>query len=242
MSEVDDYVYRVLTIPLAEGKRASKVHFDGAFLQTGQAYRGSRDYDMSDIAVAFYDVFYADILTEPVLRDGRFANRLFAGDTMNTFATTANRSGLIGSARRNWTPEAEWPEWLRKYRRNGRCLANFWLVPCEIGRSFIGPLNFLNKMRYARDYMDRFLELVKSADFTLPYFSCFGSWDGFVERHCLGCYLNGASEVLHFSSSTDAQTIFDEMHWRIRQRAADIASCDRAPALHERFAALGITI
>lgn len=69
--------------------------------------------------------------------NGNLVNKEFAGDTM--------------------TSVSKLPELKEKYH----CLANFWLIPMELGRKSNSPLSKTSNTYQIQDFMDRFLLLVK---------------------------------------------------------------------------------
>lgn len=110
---------------------------------SGQQYIGSVDEDMSDIAIEFYKVIYGinDILED----DGRLFNQEYAGDTMNSYQQITGRVSC--------TVERKM-EWFDAYH----CLANFWMLPMEVGRKGIKGYS---KSQVSKDYMDGFLHVLK---------------------------------------------------------------------------------
>jgi hypothetical protein len=107
---------------------------------SGQKYYSSADADMSDFAIGFYEIIYKEILKgKPILgQKGSLRNSEFAGDTMNSFNTIANCTPGAGKSSRLRTEKEEWPEYLRVYHSQYHCLANFWILPMDIGRTTKG--------------------------------------------------------------------------------------------------------
>ena len=92
---------------------------------------------MSDFTVGFYEIVYKDLLKCMTLLNGKgeLYNAQFAGDTMNSFNTIANFTINAGKSMAKRTPLEEWPEYLKDYRIRYHCLANFWILPMDIGRT-----------------------------------------------------------------------------------------------------------
>ena len=109
----------------------------GDVVYLGQKYASTYvDEDMSDYAVGFYEILYKNLLgNQPMLNDkGNIINWKFAGDTMNRFETTANKTPGAGKMKAKRTPESEWSDFLRIYKRSYHSFANFWILPVETGR------------------------------------------------------------------------------------------------------------
>ena len=100
---------------------------DRDVIKTSQKYIRKNDPDMSDFAIGFYEIIYKDILNGKTILDekGYLQNKeLFAGDTMNSFRTIKRRNPKENI--------------LKKYEYQYHCLANFWLIPMEMGRTIKG--------------------------------------------------------------------------------------------------------
>lgn len=126
----------VTGITLAKRKDTGKL-----FILSGQNYEGSTDEDMSDIAISFYKTIYqVDILKQ----DGSLKDNQYAGDTMNSYKQITSRK---------LCPDEKKEKWFNAYH----CLANFWILPMEVGRKFD---NKFSKRRISKDYMDGFLKVL----------------------------------------------------------------------------------
>lgn len=239
-------VYELLTMPICCDKEVEGIYRKDNVIYSGQKYDKSADPDMSDFAAGFYEILYKDLLSEPLLKEsGKLNDVLFAGDTMNSFNTVANITPGAGNSSKNRTPQSEWPEYLIKYCNFYHCLANFWLIPLEMGRTLEGSLN---KASAAGDYMDRFISLlIKEAVWKNPYFITFGGRDNFIKKHFLNAYISygtGNSEDLAvnmYSYDKNPENIISAMTGRIKQRARDIAESEFAPELWTYFENMGIT-
>ncbi len=192
---------------------------------------------MSDFAVGFYEILYQNLLDSNHMLDkyGNLINFEFAGDTMNSFETTANRTPGAGKAKVLRTPESEWPEYLREYAHSYHCLANFWVLPMETGRSIQGKLN---KARRALDYMDRYLlvlyDEVKFDGEERFYHNCFQNWQDFLDTHFLQSgYLEGDT-IRIFSQGTAEEFIRGAIK-AMEGRAKDIAKSKYAEPLWAYF-------
>lgn len=173
---------------------------------SGQKYKRAPDADMSDIAVAFYESLYEITMLNV---KNNFENDEFAGDTMNTYKIVAR---FASSEKKD--------EWKSKYH----CLANFWLLPFEVGRTnkssgklckgrAIKPAETVeNFNKRTKDYMDRFLDQLSKNkgeyNKTFPvYFKRFTIGDlvnndlsEFGKAHFLNDIYISNGNVIHFST------------------------------------------
>ncbi|MEE0687042.1 MAG: hypothetical protein UEA60_10405 [Lachnospiraceae bacterium] len=103
-------------------------------------YDFNPDCDMSDFACGFYEIIYKSILAGDVLvnnNNGCMVNKQYVGDTMTSVSLL--------------------PGLYEKYH----CLANFWIIPMELGRRSNHILSKTSKRYNVQDFMDRFLLLMK---------------------------------------------------------------------------------
>ncbi len=166
----------------------------------------SEDADMSNIAVAFYESLYGITMLN-VKSD--FENDEFAGDTMNTYKIVER-----------YASSKKKDEWKFKYH----CLANFWLLPFEVGRTnkpsgklckgrAIRPAETVKNFNMGtKDYMDRFLDQLSKNkgeyNKTFPeYFKRFTIGDlvnndlsEFGKAHFLNDIYISNGNVIHFST------------------------------------------
>ena len=213
-------VYDILLKPIMCNKMYSKILIDNDIIVSGQKYCGIADEDMCDIAVAFYEIIYKDILrNRPVLDDkGCFSIKEFAGDTMNSFQHIANITPNAGCTKAERTDEKEWPAYLQYYYGHYHCLANFWLIPMSMGRTS-KKLNgydsvdlFLNKLQSDFDY-----QVDKHKDYfrDMPTFDVFRKIHfievGRCESDVLSAYKNRQSEVLINNIMSDIITRADKI-------------------------------
>ena len=236
----------VLLMPIECNKNHAKIMRCCDIIQTGQKYYSSADEDMSDFSIRFYEIIYRDLLNylglSTLLSDAGYlrCNQL-AGDTMNSFNTTANRTPGAGISRKSRTPECQWPKYLCDYYHNYHCLANFWLLPMEVGRTARGHLNKAKKP--VNDYMDNFLEMmqinVRFDESEGCFYRFFKDWDGFIDRHFIRrAYLN--EDKIERYSDSDSEGFIETAFKRIEKRAEDIAESEYAAELVELFITLGI--
>lgn len=167
---------------------------NGPIITTGMRYipSGSKsaglDCDVSEIAIKFYETIY-EWCPKILRHDRRPINDSFIGDTMITN---------------------------HKENRYTHCLANFWLLPSDLGRT-------LKKYSKAQcsDRMEFFLmdlknnyEFYKNLD--KIYFSKFSSFADFCEKH----YLDKA-----YFKNGELRSTFDEtsMEEIVKIRAREIA-------------------
>jgi hypothetical protein len=208
-----------------------------------QKYYGRLDEDMSDFAVGFYKILYKDILPGGSLMEGRYlANKGFAGDTMSSFKIIS--IGILDTDQH--MSYEEWPKLLRCYHKNYHCLANFWLLPLEMGRTLKGKLN--KARRPNDDYMDRFLELFfKEAQFddaSRIYVKSFGNAKDFRVNftklhHLSGSYVLEDGNINKYSKKS-SEEIIGIVNGLIRKRACSISQSDAMPSLWCYFKCLGL--
>lgn len=190
-------VKEILTTRIVVDYKCEKIKKSGNIILSGQEYYRQEkplsigDPDMSDLAVGFYKIIYKKLLLRSdnnrlddgsvsiLNEDGRFREERFAaGDTMNSFKTTANRA--LGYRKSMRTPEEEWrPVELKNFFKYTHCLANFWILPMDIGRNPRSEHQRGKPPYY--DYMDLYLAAVKEwyDKETFPafeeYFKIFGT-------------------------------------------------------------------
>ncbi|MCO7124602.1 hypothetical protein NIE88_02255 [Sporolactobacillus shoreicorticis] len=237
-----DQIREVLLTTICCDKKQSKISREDNIILSGQKYYSSTDADMSNFAVGFYEIVYKDILnSKPLLKhNGSLWNNEYAGDTMNSFNTVANITPRAGKSRVQRTAMEEWPEYLQNYYRKYHCLANFWILPMEIGRTTKGILN--KAINPTGDYMDRFLEMVHSKirfyGYDREYFRCFNCWGEFTDKHFLiNSYLNEELKIELYSNFNEdkSRKFIKKALEKIGQRAECIAESEYANKLWEYF-------
>lgn len=202
---------------------------------------------MSDFAVGFYEIIYKDFLVNRILRsDDGFFDKNFAGDTMSSFNSIANRVPKAGKCLKSRTSESGWPQWLRDYHARYHCLANFWVIPMEVGRKIGAPLCKGDYGNGVEDYMDRFLcfYMDKESEYKTKYSSYFDKFDGF-KKFCesnflLGSYLDSKAKVVHYSNSSDPEEIVGKINQMIEARASLIAQSPKCSSFFEFFEKYGL--
>ncbi len=232
-------LFKLLLMPIVcDDRNRKNIERIDDVIYTGQKYASSLiDEDMSDYAVGFYEIMYKNLLgNQPMLDDnGNITDREFAGDTMNSFETTANKTPGAGKMKSERTPESEWPDFLRIYKRRYHSLANFWILPIETGRSLNGKLN---KVRRAMDYMDKYLiilrEEVKFNGKEREYYNNFKSWDNFLDIHFLKKGYFDQDNIISISSGT-AEEFTKGAIKAMEGRARDISESEYAELLWEYF-------
>jgi len=159
------------------------------------------DCDMSDFACDFYEIIYKDILNDIKLVDdnGNFTDKNFAGDTM--------------------TSVSKLPGLKDRYH----CLANFWLIPMEIGRTSTNEWSKTSKKYEILDFMDRFLLLLKYNYHAFEnsfrnYFNNIKRFEQFSEIHFIkNSYVDenyDVNEYSHQLDSTTSEILFEFMKIR----------------------------
>ena len=252
-------VYEILMMPIectgySNGKPIIKI--ENEVIKTTQTYYPYKEWDipldpdMSDFAVGFYEIIYRDLLEEVILDSkDALSNKDYAGDTMNSFNTIANSVAEAGSKKDKREPMEKWPKWLQKYEAYHRCLANFWVIPMEMGRTVNNEWCKGSYDKDVRDYMDRFLNLYKAnlEQYKMMYPSYFeniNSFKDFVRLHILfGSYVsdNDNMEVYSFSNDEhDRKTVVDKIQDNIKLRAKAISESKYANELWEYFLKNGL--
>ncbi len=240
-------VYEILMMPIVcdDRKRKNLERRDRVIL-SGQKYCSSFiDEDMSDFAVCFYEILYGYLWDNHSMLDekGALINWEFAGDTMNSFNTIANAVPGAGDSRDLRTPEEEWPEYLRTYYHTYHCLANFWILPMETGRMLKGKLN---KARTARDFMDRYLNVIRDGvefnGMERDYHNRFSGWDDFITKHFLfRGYLSDDGMIKPISRGS-AEEFTKNAICAMEGRAKEISESDYANELWELFNKNGLIL
>lgn len=245
--EKQEKVYNFLLTPI---KNFENIANNKKYIITAQRYKKKFDPDMSDVAVCFYKIIYGlDILDD----NGELKDKNFAGDTMCSFNTIANCVKEAGKSHKQRTEYKEWPNFLKNYYDFYHCLANFWLLPMQVGRSYPQMEKKYKSLSKSKkgfdDYMDSFLEFLKndnSFEKFITEFESYGikfkSFETFVDSHYLRGEENFISEkylVNFFSKSGTPEEIVSSMEKKIRKRAKVISSqnelCDKLYILCNDF-------
>lgn len=208
---------KMLLTPVVVDKLATSIQKEGNTWISPQIYKGAGDPDMSDLSVAFYEIVYKDILPknkvleelgEKKIKD--FENRSFAGDTMNSFNTIVgkmiktlkiykevmDRGGMPSTSDERMEiilksdAKEETKALFRKFYCLYHSLANFWIVPMEIGRGSTKRISTDSISLDPQDYMEGFLsgvennwsDLKKQESYSF-YFKKFDGYDDFREKH-----------------------------------------------------------
>lgn len=234
-------VYKILLMPIYCKKEFSDIEFKEGKILTGQKYIQSADEDMSDFAIGFYEILYKDILKlNPILKEnGELFKSEFAGDTMNSFERIANRTPGAGKSKITRALVEHWPEYLVLFCKQYHCLANFWLLPMDIGRT----IRKGSKAQKSWDYMDRFLKIYienqeEYKKMYPTYFSMFDSIENFSRMNfLLGSYLNEDMVIDIYSDGKkyDSHTVIESMQEKIKLRAQYIAKSEYATELWDYF-------
>lgn len=123
-----------------------KIDFRSGRISSTQNYRG-RDPDVSDIAMDFYSLIYN--INENLVQNRRLVNTDFCGDTITSYKTLKKKIDI----------NQKTDEQLRDITH---CLANFWLLPMDVGHSSSWTakrhLMHLSKSVKCKDWMPSFLK------------------------------------------------------------------------------------
>ncbi|MCI7304021.1 MAG: hypothetical protein MR704_20145 [Clostridia bacterium] len=229
-------VHDILVTSISCNKNYSEIVYEQGKILTGQKYYGAADEDMSDFAVGFYEIIYQDILDQTILDEkGKFVNKEFAGDTMNSFASIANITSNAGKTNRSRTPKSKWPIYLQNYYETYHCLANFWLLPMNIGRTS-------KKLNYY-DSMDLFLNRLKQDYSTLSdykdYFEKISTFEDYCQKHFVKTG-RGKSEILKNYQEGDSENLVKYAMKDIEERASSISISKYADDLWAYFHKLNL--
>ncbi|WP_313132569.1 hypothetical protein [Anaerocolumna sp.] len=182
-------------------------------------YNFQPDCDMSDFACGFYEIIYKEFLDGKKVVDdnGCLVDNEFAGDTM--------------------TSVSRLPGLKNKYH----CLANFWIIPMELGRKSIHELSKTSNRYCIKDFMDRFLLLLK---FNLDdykkifpnYFSKIDIFSRMSDIHLINeSYLDKQHNIMQYSDVINKDT--EDYLWNcIKKRAEAISNSRFGPELWYYFA------
>lgn len=189
-------------------------------------YPFQSDCDMSDFACGFYEIIYASLLNgnKIVNEVGNFVDKEFAGDTM--------------------TSASKLPGLRDKYH----CLANFWLLPMEIGRTSKNDWTKTSKKYDVQDFMDRFLSLLKGNfdEYKHLYTTYFtnknmDTFEHFVDSHYLrGAYVDEKYNVIEFSNHIDNISTSEMLFGIMECRAKNISESKYVNELWEYFNKWGL--
>jgi hypothetical protein len=242
-------VYEVLITPIecteySNGKES--IVKIGNIIKTTQTYYPYKkwdiplDEDMSDFAVGFYEILYKSLLcgNRMLNDDDDLVNRNFAGDTMNSFNYIANLFPEAGRSSSSRTPKCQWPQILQEWKQKYHCLANFWIIPLEIGRKNDSEFSKGSYENGLNDFVDRFVDLMCVPDNFNTVFS--GAYKGvkeFAEKHFLiGSYMSEVSSIVRFSDKTEnPEMMIEQILDCIKFRATAIANSDCALELWNYF-------
>lgn len=230
MNEQQNELYRILLMPIEENE-INGYRFCNEKIYSGYSYGRRFDADMSNVAIRFYSLLYG-IKEEDILSTDK---RWVKGDTMN--------SSLL-YYRPNAEKKKEWDE--KKH-----CLANFWLLPMNIGRT---PVRFLSrkekslckhsKISRLHDYMDNFLLFI--GENYNEYYDVYDEYfkklnieknsftKSFSKVHFLnkGYYLDDSVKVVDKQQLKGSYDVWMRM---IENRAYEIASSDIWKLLYDNL-------
>lgn len=253
-------VFDVLMLPIeAVEYSAGKVEIsrEGNVIKSTQTYYPYKkwngkslpiplDEDMSDFAVGFYEIIYGSIINDKsLIENDRLVDDKFAGDTMNSFETIANLFPEAGNYKKKRTLPTAWPKELQQYKKQYHCLANFWILPIEIGRK-IDENNVLCKGSYKydiKDYVDRFLEKLKDSNEYMKYMN-YDDFSMFAKvQFIYGSYVYSDDSIYNFSADeSNPYLLIDKIMDRIKIRAKAIANSDYAERLWNYFNHYGLVV
>lgn len=240
-------VKEFLLYPIIKPKRKNKIIIDDINnIQTGQKYYSGLDCDMSDIAVEFYKIIY----DKEILKGRYIADNNFAGDTMCSFNTVANDVAKhipgMGKTKKQRKGQSQgiWPKYLQDYFEYYHCLANFWILPKDVGRT--SKNKYSKSKRGIDDYMDNFLlfmSIENNFDGFINKYSRYGDFFGkkfedFCDKQFLvGSYIKN-NQIVSFSNIDNLDNRIKIMRELIKERADCISKskyCDQLYDLYNRY-------
>ncbi len=190
-----------LLMPIECTTETNRVFVYKGRIYSSQMYRGM-DPDMSDLAIRFYKIIYG----RDILAGTKLLNDQFCGDTVNSLYS-AKTYGIKG-------------EGLKKWDRNNRCLANFWLLPMPIGHTSPTMNYEIRDMKYGykdlikysksnskiRDNMYSFLRELEKKDFEDKFCEFFPEYWGyfgknFKIKHFLGNIYDSMPDVINYEDA-----------------------------------------
>ena len=232
MNNKQEELYKILLLPI-EKQKMDSYKIEEKVIYSGTKYGTKFDPDMSNIAIKFYSVIYG-IEEEKLLSK---SEGFIKGDTMNTSSPY-------------YKPPRELTE---QWDVDKHCLANFWILPMNIGRT---PVRYLSeeqklyckhsKKSRIHDYMDVFLEFLKDHidDYFCEYNKYFDelkvSKENFVDEFSQAHFLkNGYYEInIVKEKEIDKTTLrngYDLWRNAIEERAREIATSDKWEELYDEF-------
>ena len=222
-----DRVKNILLTPIVASKDVSVITLakrndtHGDFILSGQDYCNNVDSDMSSIAIEFYKVIYN--IDNMLNKDGSLFNVQYAGDTMNSFRQITNRLSCKQHKKK---------EWFEKYH----CLANFWILPMEVGRKHV---NGISKSQVSKAYMDGFLKVLnykftEYKDRYPKYFESINDIIDFYKMHGIETIYINNNEPVQITGFNNANDGIDKMIKLIELRA-DYLSTNYTQELYNLF-------
>lgn len=215
---------------------------------SSQTYYSSFDPDMSTIAIEFYKIIYE--LDSLIDENGLLIDKQFAGDTMCSFNTIANMVQEAGRSAKTRTPYSEWPDFLKNYYNSYHCLANFWILPIWIGRSWIkmpSEHRWASKSKKGTDdYVDRYLSFMKDKQiyerFKIKYNEYgkkFDSYEKFTKNHFLKGDKNYIRDgEIYLFSNNKPENIVNDILELIEARAEAISESKYCDKLYDLYLSL----
>ncbi len=234
-TEKEKKVSEVLKMPIKCQKKRGKIIIekkDGMIISS-QKYKGN-DPDMSDIAIKFYEIIYPNI--KVIDDNGKLLDCCFAGDTINSFNSLANRIPEAGKSTNQRTHEDKWPIELKDYYYSYHCLANFCLLPMCIGRKG-KKMNYydsmpilLNNLKQHNNYEETMVKYVS-------YYNKFQNYNDFVKGNFLNSYK--VMSLDEYKETVPIVLINEAMN-SIKDRADEIAKSAYGEKLYELFKELNL--
>jgi hypothetical protein len=219
-----EQVKEILQMPIVCNKSIKGTVRRENVIYTGQKYYSNADEDMSDFAVGFYEIIYSNILKSgSILTErGYLVDKNFVGDTMNSFKIISNTYNHNSSC---------WEKYLWEFFDKYHCLANFWIIPMDIGRK--------SKKNNQYDSMDIFLNTVNNEfeDLSNKYTNYFGYLENpkeFLSKHFVDKPKDN-SKIREYYSSRDSEQLVGYAMNDIKKRAHKISTSEYSSKLWKYF-------
>lgn len=244
-----EIVKKILLTPIECNKRYKTIKLVNGEICSPQKYYCGEDCDMSDFAVGFYEIIYANIIPgKKILNNGFFTSKEFAGDTMNSFNSLANII-LDNNDKNSRSSKDIWPDYLEKYEKDYHCLANFWVIPMRHGRKSakLGRYDSLDYylQRLEDDYEsfkhDEAIKYTRDDNLYTNYFKIIDTFDKFLEAHCISNYkiIKNTQEIYKNRDKEKCKKLIENIYSSMEERA-EIISKKYTNELYQYFSRLGL--
>ena len=222
-------IKKLLLMPIICDKSIDHVYRIDNTIYSGQHYCRMPDPDMSDIAVWYYETLYKEVFNgSRMLNDkNELANPCFAGDTINTYKHVA----YIASKE---IKVEKVEKWYIEYH----CLANFWILPMEVGRTVKSGLSKMDRYEYIDGFVKKYNEQYAEYESQYGGYTNYFTKDDFINKH----FLN--TDIGFGECNNNSNSIIEKMETIIENRAkaiADKIGCQMYDDIINKFPRLRIS-